>query len=58
VKRSRAEARTRLLPVVIRMTSIEDEDRLQGHRLGANSYVRKPVDFSEFAQAVMQLGLY
>jgi two-component system response regulator len=37
---------------------VEDKDRLQGYRLGANSYVRKPVDFSEFAQAVVQLGLY
>jgi two-component system response regulator len=58
LKRIRADARTQLLPVVILTTSIEDEDRLKGYRLGANSYVRKPVDFSEFVQAVMQLGLY
>jgi two-component system response regulator len=58
LKRIRANARTQLLPVVILTTSVEDEDRLEGYRLGANSYVRKPVDFVEFAQAVGQLGLY
>jgi two-component system, response regulator len=58
LKRIRSDSRTQLLPVVILTTSVEDEDRLQGYRLGANSYVRKPVDFSEFAQAVIQLGLY
>jgi two-component system, response regulator len=58
LKRLRANARTQLLPIVILTTSVEDQDRLDGYRLGANSYVRKPVDFNEFAQAVMQLGLY
>jgi two-component system, response regulator len=58
LRRIRTEERTRLLPVVILTTSVEDRDRLQGYRLGANSYVRKPVDFVEFAQAVVQLGLY
>jgi CheY-like chemotaxis protein len=58
LKRIRSEERTRLLPVVILTTSVEDKDRLEGYRLGANSYVRKPVDFSEFADAVVQLGLY
>jgi two-component system, response regulator len=58
LKRIRNDERTRLLPVVILTTSVEDKDRLQGYRLGANSYVRKPVDFAEFAQAVVQLGLY
>jgi two-component system response regulator len=58
LRRIRADVRTQLLPVVILTTSVEDEDRLKGYRLGANSYVRKPVDFSEFAHAVMQLGLY
>ena len=58
LKRIRADVRTQLLPVVILTTSVEDADRLEGYRLGANSYVRKPVDFSEFANAVMQLGLY
>ena len=54
----RADERTRLLPVVILTTSVEDSDRLKGYRLGANSYVRKPVDFTKFADAVVQLGLY
>jgi two-component system, response regulator len=58
LKRIRADTRTQLVPVVILTTSVEDEDRLQGYRLGANSYIRKPVDFSEFAEAVVQLGLY
>lgn len=58
LRRIRMEERTRLLPVVILTTSVEDKDRLHGYRLGANSYVRKPVDFSEFAEAVVQLGLY
>ena len=58
LKRIRANARTRLLPVVILTTSVEDQDRLDGYRLGANGYVRKPVDFTRFAQAVTQLGLY
>jgi two-component system, response regulator len=58
LRRIRNDERTRLLPVVILTTSVEDKDRLQGYRLGANSYVRKPVDFVDFAQAVVQLGLY
>ena len=58
LKRIRADARTHLLPVVVLTTSVEDEDRLESYRVGANSYVRKPVDFTEFSQAVLQLGLY
>lgn len=58
LRRIRSDERTRLLPVVILTTSVEDRDRLEGYRLGANSYVRKPVDFSEFADAVVQMGLY
>jgi two-component system, response regulator len=58
LKRIRGNERTRLLPIVILTTSVEDLDRLEGYRLGANSYVRKPVDFAEFARAVIQLGLY
>jgi two-component system response regulator len=58
LKRIRSEERTRLLPVIILTTSTEDQDRLAGYRLGANSYVRKPVDFTQFADAVAQLGLY
>jgi len=58
LKRIRGDERTRLLPIVILTTSVEDQDRFKCYRLGANSYVRKPVDFTEFAQAVVQLGLY
>ena len=58
LRRIRADVRTQLLPVVILTTSVEDRDRLEGYRLGANSYVRKPVDFSQFAEAVVQMGLY
>jgi len=58
LRRIRADERTRLLPVVILTSSNEDEDRLKGYELGANSYVRKPVDFDEFVQAAGQLGLY
>ena len=58
VRRIRADARTRLLPIVILTSSNEDEDRTKGYELGANSYVRKPVEFGAFAGAVQQLGLY
>jgi two-component system response regulator len=58
LRRIRSEARTRVLPVVILTTSTEEKDRMEGYRLGANSYVRKPVDFTQFADAVNQLGLY
>jgi two-component system, response regulator len=58
LKRIRDEPRTQLLPVVILTTSVEDNDRLNGYRLGANSYVGKPVDFTRFTEAVTQLGLY
>ena len=58
LRRVRADERTAMLPVVILTSSIEDEDRLKGYSLGANSYVRKPVDFDEFVRAAGQLGLY
>lgn len=58
LRRLRADARTQLLPVVILTSSKEEQDMVQGYRLGANSYVRKPVDFEQFLQAVQQLGLY
>jgi len=58
LRRLRADARTKLLPVVILTSSTEDQDRIAGYELGANSYVRKPVDFSQFVDAVRQLGLY
>ena len=58
LQRIRADERTRLLPVVILTTSSEDNDRVSSYNLGANSYVRKPVDFNQFTDAVRQLGLY
>jgi two-component system response regulator len=58
LRRIRADEHTRLLPVVILTSSNEEEDRLQGYALGANSYVRKPVDFDDFIRATGQLGLY
>jgi CheY-like chemotaxis protein len=56
--RLRGDARTKLLPVVVLTTSSEDRDRVESYKLGANSYIRKPVDFNQFAEAVRQLGLY
>lgn len=58
LRRIREDERTKLLPVVILTTSNEDVDRVQGYALGANSYVRKPVDFDEFIKAAGYLGLY
>jgi DNA-binding response OmpR family regulator len=58
MRQLRSHERTKLLPVVILTTSNEEQDRLAGYRSGANSYVRKPVDFNEFTEAVRQLGLY
>ncbi len=58
LRRIRADERIRLLPVVILTSSNEEEDRIKGYSLGANSYVRKPVDFDEFVKAAGQLGLY
>lgn len=54
----RANERTRFLPVVLLTSSKEEQDMVQGYRLGVNSYVRKPVDFNEFLKAIQQLGLY
>ncbi len=58
LKRIRADERTKLLPVVVLTTSSEDKDKIESYKLGANSYIRKPVDFDQFAVAVQQLGLY
>jgi two-component system response regulator len=58
LKRMRENESTKLLPVVILTSSSEDEDRLQGYSYGANSYVRKPVDFVQFTEAIRQLHLY
>jgi two-component system response regulator len=58
LRRIRADERTALLPVVILTTSKEQQDVSDGYSLGANSYIRKPVDFEKFIHAVGQLGLY
>ena len=58
LRRLRANERTKLLPVVILTSSNEEHDLLNGYGSGANSYVRKPVDFNQFIEAVRQLGLY
>jgi CheY-like chemotaxis protein len=58
LRRLRADHRTRFLPVVVLTTSKEDQDLINSYRLGCNSYVRKPVDFTEFLEAARQLGLY
>lgn len=58
LRRIRADARTELLPVVILTSSKEEQDVINGYRLGANSYVRKPVSFDEFLDAARTLGLY
>jgi DNA-binding response OmpR family regulator len=58
LKRLREDRRTRLLPVVLLTSSDDEKDRIDGYDLGANSYVRKPLDFGEFTEAVRQLGQY
>lgn len=58
LRRIRADERTKLLPVVILTSSREDRDLINGYSLGANSYVRKPVDFGQFTEAIRELGLY
>ncbi len=58
LRRIRNDERTKLLPVVILTSSKEEEDVARGYALGANAYVRKPIDFVEFAQAAKTLGLF
>ncbi|HEV2421955.1 MAG TPA: response regulator [Candidatus Acidoferrales bacterium] len=58
LERLRADKRTKLLPIVILTSSNEEQDLLRGYDLGANSYVRKPVDFAQFIEAIRHLGLY
>ncbi len=58
LERLRADRRTHLLPVVILTSSDEERDRLRSYERGANSFVRKPLDFAEFAETVARLGVY
>ena len=58
LRRLRADERTKLLPVVILTSSKEEQDLINGYELGANSYIRKPVDFVKFTKSVSQLCLY
>ncbi len=58
LQRMRGDERTKLVPVVILTSSKEERDMINGYKFGANSYVRKPVDFTQFVEAARQLGLY
>jgi two-component system, response regulator len=58
LERLRTDPRTKLIPVVVLTTSSEEEDVLASYQLGANSYVRKPVDFEQFTDAIRHVGLY
>ena len=58
LRRIRADARTELTPVVILTSSKEEQDLINGYKLGCNSYIRKPVDFAQFVDAARQLGIY
>lgn len=58
LRRVRANPRTRLIPIVVLTSSSEEEDMLRSYESGANSYVRKPVDFTAFSEAVSRLGSY
>jgi CheY-like chemotaxis protein len=58
LRQIRADERTKLLPVVVLTTSSEEQDMLDSYSLGCNSYIRKPVDFIQFSEAIRQLGMY
>jgi two-component system response regulator len=58
LRQLRADPRTRVLPIVVLTSSREEQDLVQSYSLGANSYIRKPVDFGQFIEAVRQLGIY
>jgi two-component system response regulator len=58
LRRLRADKRTNLLPVIILTSSKEEQDVVEAYKSGANSYVRKPVDFNQFAESVRELGMY
>jgi len=58
LRQLRANDTTKLTPIVILTSSVEEQDLVRGYGLGANSYIRKPVDFTQFVEAVKQLGIY
>jgi two-component system, response regulator len=58
LRRLRADKRTQLLPVVILTSSREEQDLIEGYKSRVNSYIRKPIDFTQFVEAIRQLGLY
>ena len=58
LQRMRGDKRTKLVPVVVLTSSKEEQDMINSYKFGANSYVRKPVDFTQFVEAARQLGLY
>lgn len=58
LRRLREDDRTKLLPIVVLTTSSEEQDMLNSYSLGCNSYIRKPVDFVQFSEAIRQLGMY
>lgn len=58
LERIRQDERTRLVPVVVLTTSDEERDRIESYRLGANSFIRKPINFERFSEAILQLGMY
>jgi len=58
LKKLREDPKTKLLPIVVLTSSKEEQDMIQSYSRGANSYIRKPVDFAQFIEAVRQLGLY